>query len=94
MLICQEEIFGPVLAVIFYDDVDEASASDYGLDGNRWSANVDRALKVASEMDTGMVRVDGFSSHTTAWCARRKTTGLGPEGPGEYLALQSADLPD
>lgn len=51
MRIAQEEIFGPVLSVIAYDDVPDAvriaNESDYGLAGTVWTADVDAGLEVA-----------------------------------------------
>ncbi len=63
MRIAQEEIFGPVLAVIAYDDtgdsVDDAvriaNDSDYGLSGGIWTADPERALSVARRLRTGTV---------------------------------------
>jgi aldehyde dehydrogenase (NAD+) len=61
--IAQEEIFGPVLAVIPYDTDDEAVAiannSRYGLSGAVWSASDERALAVARQIRTGTMDVNG-----------------------------------
>ncbi len=63
MRIAQEEIFGPVLVVIPFEDDDDAvriaNASDYGLSGGVSSASVDRALAVARRIRTGSVSVNG-----------------------------------
>ncbi|MFB7666303.1 aldehyde dehydrogenase [Kitasatospora sp. NPDC056138] len=63
MRIAREEIFGPVLVVIPYDDEDDAvriaNASEYGLSGGVWSADQDHALDVARRMRTGTVTVNG-----------------------------------
>ncbi|CAL9343069.1 Geranial dehydrogenase [Streptomyces sp. enrichment culture] len=57
MRIAREEIFGPVLVVIAYDDEGDAvriaSDSEYGLSGGVWSAGEDRALAVARRVRTG-----------------------------------------
>jgi len=62
MRIAQEEIFGPVLAVIPFADEDEAirvaNDSVYGLAGAVWSGNEDRALEVARRMRTGTVWIN------------------------------------
>ena len=54
MTIAQEEIFGPVLSIIGYDDDDDAiqiaNDSDYGLSGGVWSSDNERALKVAKKL--------------------------------------------
>ena len=61
--VAQEEIFGPVLSIIPFDDDDEAVAiannSRYGLAGGVWSADQDRALAVARRMRTGAVDING-----------------------------------
>jgi aldehyde dehydrogenase (NAD+) len=63
MRIAQEEIFGPVLVVIPFDDDEDAiriaNDSIYGLSGGVWSGDRDRALKVARSIRTGTVGVNG-----------------------------------
>ncbi len=63
MTIAQEEIFGPVLSIIAYDDEDDAVriANDtvYGLAGGVWSADPDRAERVARRLRTGQVDING-----------------------------------
>jgi aldehyde dehydrogenase (NAD+) len=64
MKIAQEEIFGPVLAVIPFDDEDEAvrlaNDSIYGLGGAVWSGNLPRAVKVAEQLRTGTVWINDY----------------------------------
>ncbi|MBI4260864.1 MAG: aldehyde dehydrogenase [Actinobacteria bacterium] len=64
MKIAQEEIFGPVLAVIRYDSVDDAirmaNESIYGLAGAVWSRDVNRAVNVARRLKTGTIWVNDF----------------------------------
>ena len=61
--IAQEEIFGPVLAVIPFEDDDDAvriaNNSRYGLSGAVTSASLDRALAVARRIRTGTIAVNG-----------------------------------
>ena len=63
MRIAQEEIFGPVLVVIPFEDDDDAvriaNESSYGLSGGVSSGNVDRAMAVARRVRTGSVSVNG-----------------------------------
>ncbi|RZF63863.1 aldehyde dehydrogenase family protein [Sphingomonas populi] len=58
----QEEQFGPVLPIQVYDQVDEAiaqaNASDFGLGGTIWGADIDRAVKVACQIETGTIWVN------------------------------------
>ena len=63
MTIAQEEIFGPVLVVIPYDDDDDAvriaNDSVYGLSGGIFSGSTERALAVARRVRTGTLTVNG-----------------------------------
>jgi len=58
----QEEQFGPVLPIQVYDEIDEAvaqaNASDFGLGGTIWGADIDRAIAVASRIETGTIWVN------------------------------------
>ena len=62
--LAQEEIFGPVLSVIKYSDVDDAIAmandSIYGLGGGVWSQDLDKAVDVAAKLNTGTVWVNDY----------------------------------
>lgn len=66
MRIAQEEIFGPVLVVIPYEDDDDAvriaNESPFGLSGGVWSGDIDRAMRVAHRIRTGNVSVNGGMS--------------------------------
>ena len=66
MRIAQEEIFGPVLVVIPFEDDDDAiriaNESDYGLGGGVVSANLDRAMNIARRVRTGTMSVNGGMS--------------------------------
>lgn len=98
MTIAREEIFGPVLAVIAYDDEDQAIAiandSDYGLSGMVWSADEDRALRVARRIRSGTMSVNGGSYYAAdAPFGGYKQSGIGremgPEGFSEYLETKT-----
>jgi aldehyde dehydrogenase (NAD+) len=64
MRVAQEEIFGPVLAVIPFEDDDDAvrlaNESIYGLAGAVWSRNVPRAVQVAERLRTGTVWINDY----------------------------------
>lgn len=79
----REEIFGPVLVILPHDgDADairQANDSDYGLSGAVWSGDTDRALAVASQMDTGQVDINGAPFNPAAPFGGWKASGLGRE---------------
>lgn len=99
--IAQEEIFGPVLAIITYRDEEEAIAiangTAYGLSGAVWSADVARAEKVARRMQTGQVEINGGAFNIEAPFGGYKQSGLGREmgrfGLEEFLQYKSLQLP-
>jgi betaine-aldehyde dehydrogenase len=101
MTIAQEEIFGPVLAVIPYDSPDDAvriaNDSDYGLAGSVWTSDVDAGLEIARRVRTGTYGVNGSSMNFAAPFGGYKQSGigreLGPEGLEEYLELKGINMP-
>ncbi|GAA3936263.1 aldehyde dehydrogenase family protein [Microbacterium soli] len=89
--IATEEIFGPVVAVLPFDDeadaVRLANDSIYGLSGSIWTENLGRALRVAQEVQSGALSVNSHSSvrHSTPF-GGFKQSGLGRElGPDAPL---------
>jgi len=97
MTIAQEEIFGPVLSVMPYDDTEEAIAiaNDvvYGLGGGVWSADPDRARSVARRIRTGQVEINGGPANPEAPFGGYKQSGNGREfgvhGFEEFLEIKS-----
>ncbi len=97
MTIAREEIFGPVLAIIPYEDEDDAvgiaNDTPYGLSGYVSSSDLDRARRVASRMRTGMVHINGASLDSSAPFGGYKQSGNGREWGGhgieEFLELKS-----
>ncbi|XVV14905.1 aldehyde dehydrogenase [Actinoplanes sp. CA-131856] len=97
MRIAQEEIFGPVLAVIAYDDEDDAvriaNDSEYGLSGGVWSASVERALAVARRIRTGTVTINGAPIGFDGPFGGFKNSGIGREygvvGLTQYTEYQT-----
>jgi aldehyde dehydrogenase (NAD+) len=96
--IAQEEIFGPVLSLIGYDDEDDAVAiangTVYGLAGYVWGGDEERAVRVARRLRTGMVSVNGgtFIGAELPFGGRGQS-GMGREwgvaGFEEFLDLKS-----
>jgi betaine-aldehyde dehydrogenase len=102
MTIAQEEIFGPVLSVIGYDDeadaVRIANDSDYGLSGSVWTTDVDRGIGVAKQVRTGTYGINAFGTlDMRSPFGGYKNSGvgreLGPEGLGAYLETKTIVLP-
>jgi acyl-CoA reductase-like NAD-dependent aldehyde dehydrogenase len=99
--IAREEIFGPVLSVIGYDDVDQAVAiandSEYGLGGSVWTADPERGLEVARRVQTGSIGVNGYALDPGSPFGGVKASGmgreLGPEGLASFQQLKSIYLP-
>ena len=97
MTIAREEIFGPVLSIIPFNDDDEAvriaNETPYGLSGYVSSSNIERARRVASRLRTGMVHINGAPLDAMAPFGGFKQSGngreWGPHGIDEFLEVKS-----
>ncbi|MEO3808599.1 aldehyde dehydrogenase [Sphaerisporangium sp. B11E5] len=98
MRIAREEIFGPVLSVIPYEDeadaVRIANDSEYGLSGTVWTGDTERGMDVARRVRTGTYGVNIMNTmEPSAPFGGYKASGigreLGPEGLSAYLEYKS-----
>jgi acyl-CoA reductase-like NAD-dependent aldehyde dehydrogenase len=101
MTIAQEEIFGPVLSILPYDDEDDAvriaNSTVYGLSGAVQSGDQDRAVRVARRLRTGQVEVNGGGFNVLAPFGGYRQSGNGRElgtfGLEEFTETKSLQLP-
>ncbi|GGU94998.1 aldehyde dehydrogenase [Streptomyces albospinus] len=97
MAIAQEEIFGPVLSILRYEDEDDAvriaNGTVYGLAGAVWAGDDAEAVAFARRLDTGQVDINGGRFNPLAPFGGYKRSGvgreLGPHGLAEYLHTKS-----
>ncbi|GAA5136305.1 aldehyde dehydrogenase family protein [Pseudonocardia adelaidensis] len=90
MRIAQEEVFGPVMSVLTYTDLDEAvrvaNGVDYGLTASIWTRDVSTALSLADRLEAGYVWVNGSSRHFWGMpFGGTKSSGIGREECVEEL---------
>ncbi|MFI7018118.1 aldehyde dehydrogenase family protein [Streptomyces sp. NPDC050164] len=97
MTIAQEEIFGPVLSILRYDDEEDAlriaNGTVYGLAGAVWAGDEAEAVAFARRMETGQVDINGGRFNPLAPFGGYKQSGVGRElgvhGLTEYLQTKS-----
>jgi len=97
MRIAREEIFGPVLAVIGYEDEADAiriaNDSEYGPAGTVWTADNERGMEVARRVRADTYGVNMYMIETCAPFGGYKASGIGrelvPEGLMSYLEYKS-----
>ncbi len=97
MTVANEEIFGPVLSILAYEDEDDAvriaNDTPYGLSGYVSSTDLDRARKVAARLRTGMVHINSAWLDAMAPFGGYKQSGNGREwgahGIDEFLEVKS-----
>ncbi|MEV0557264.1 aldehyde dehydrogenase family protein [Streptomyces sp. NPDC050597] len=97
MTIAQEEIFGPVLSILRYEDESDAlriaNGTVYGLAGAVWAGEATEAVAFARRLDTGQVDINGGRFNPLAPFGGYKQSGVGRElgshGLSEYLQTKS-----
>ena len=101
MRIEQEEVFGPVLSVIRFDEEDELLAAvngtDYGLSGSVWTRDIQTSLRIAKGIDSGQVGINvhaAMSPETPFGGNRQSGWGreLGREGLDAYLKTKAISI--
>ncbi|MCV7229524.1 aldehyde dehydrogenase family protein [Mycolicibacterium komossense] len=96
----QEEVFGPVLAVIPFSDAEDAlriaNGTPYGLAGAVWAADDDTAIDFARRVQTGQLDINGGKYNPAAPFGGYKKSGIGRElgriGFEEFLQIKSLQL--
>ncbi len=97
MRIAREEIFGPVLTVIPFEDTADAvriaNDSEYGLAGSVWTSDIDAGMDIARRVRTGTYAVNQYNMDFMAPFGGYKGSGIGrefgPEGVDHYTELKS-----
>ena len=100
MTIAQEEIFGPVLVIMPFDDEEDAirlaNHTVYGLAGGVWSGDEEHAKRVARRIRAGQIEINGAAFNPLAPFGGFKQSGHGRElgrfGLEEYLEVKSLQL--
>ncbi|MEJ1089522.1 aldehyde dehydrogenase family protein [Microbacterium sp. Mu-80] len=101
MAIAKEEIFGPVLSIQSYDDLEQAieiaNDTEYGLHAAVYGGDLDEALEVAGRLEAGMVTVNGGGMDLLAPFGGYKQSGIGREfglyGFEEFLEVKAIRVP-
>ncbi|MEP2531494.1 aldehyde dehydrogenase family protein [Shimia sp.] len=94
MTVAREEIFGPVLCVLDFDDEDEAIArandTDFGLAAGGWTRDLDRAMRLSSQLKAGTLWINTWGDTDAASpFGGMKQSGYGREMGEEAIALYS-----
>ena len=100
MRIAQEEIFGPVLVVIPYDDEDDAvrlaNDSAYGLGGGVWTSDPERGMRIARRIRTGFFMINaapvGFDGPFGGYKASGVGREMGAVGLAEFIEHKTINI--
>lgn len=84
MTLARKEVFGPVLAVFKWSDLDEtieiANSLEYGLSGSVWTSDISTGLKTAQRINSGYIWINGVGTHFPAMpFGGKKNSGTGNE---------------
>ena len=101
MSIAQEEIFGPVLSIIAYEDEADAiriaNDSVYGLAGSVWTTDVPKGIEISQKIRTGTYGINWYAFDPGSPFGGYKNSGIGrengPEGVEHFCQLKSVLLP-
>jgi aldehyde dehydrogenase (NAD+) len=101
MTIAREEIFGPVVSVMPYEDEDDAiriaNATSYGLSGAVFTRDADKGLALARRIRSGNVTINGLNLQVSIPFGGYKESGIGRVGGAEglhaYQEVKSVYLP-
>jgi acyl-CoA reductase-like NAD-dependent aldehyde dehydrogenase len=101
MTIAQQEIFGPVVSILPYDDIDDAvriaNDTPYGLSGSVYSSDVERAYALACRIQAGHIGINGIELAANVPFGGYKLSGVGREGGREgleaYLETKAVFMP-
>lgn len=101
MTIAREEIFGPVVAILAYEDLDDAvriaNHSSFGLSGSVFGRDAERAYDVACRIRSGHIGVNGLELAANVPFGGYKLSGIGreggPEGLEAFLETKSILMP-
>lgn len=99
--IAQEEVFGPVISVITYEDEEDAIAiannSIYGLSGAVYTEDIDRGYEIARRIRTGTISVNTSAMDFSLPFGGYKQSGIGreggPEGLEEFFEIKTVHMP-